>query len=36
MNTDNNGIYLKTNMSAGHGGSSGRHDAIRENAFQMR
>jgi oligopeptidase B len=35
MKTDSNGLYLKTNMSAGHGGSSGRYDAIRENAFQM-
>ena len=35
LKTDSNGLYLKTNMSAGHGGSSGRYDAIRENAFQM-
>ena len=31
--TDNNPLLLKTNMGAGHGGASGRYDAIKENAF---
>jgi oligopeptidase B len=31
--TDNNVLLLKTNMGAGHGGSSGRYDALRELAF---
>ena len=29
----NNPILLKVNMAAGHGGSSGRYDALRETAF---
>jgi oligopeptidase B len=33
MKTDNNPILLKTNMGAGHGGSSGRYDYLREVAF---
>ncbi|MEP6847294.1 MAG: S9 family peptidase [Acidobacteriota bacterium] len=33
MNTDNNPILLKTNMGAGHGGSSGRYDRLKEVAF---
>ena len=33
MNTGKNTILLKTNMGAGHGGSSGRYDALREAAF---
>ncbi len=33
--TDNNMLLLKTNMGAGHGGASGRFDAIREGAFNM-
>jgi oligopeptidase B len=33
MKTDNNPILLKTNMGAGHGGSSGRYDFLREVAF---
>jgi oligopeptidase B len=33
MKTDNNTVLLKTNMGAGHGGSSGRYDALRETAF---
>jgi oligopeptidase B len=33
--TDANPLLLKTNMGAGHGGASGRYDAIRETAFQM-
>jgi oligopeptidase B len=31
--TDKNPLLLKTNMGAGHGGASGRYDALRENAF---
>ncbi|HXI23861.1 MAG TPA: S9 family peptidase [Pyrinomonadaceae bacterium] len=31
--TDNNPLLLKVNMGAGHGGASGRYDAIRETAF---
>jgi oligopeptidase B len=31
--TDKNVLLLKTNMGAGHGGSSGRYDALRETAF---
>ena len=33
MKTDNNVIMLKTNMGAGHGGSSGRYDRLKEVAF---
>jgi oligopeptidase B len=33
--TDSNPVLLKTNMGAGHGGASGRYDAIREGAFNM-
>ena len=31
--TDNNVLLLKTNMGAGHGGSSGRYDALHDIAF---
>ena len=31
--TDTNTLLLKTNMGAGHGGASGRYDALRETAF---
>ena len=31
--TDNNPLILKVNMGAGHGGSSGRYDYLREVAF---
>ncbi len=34
MKTDNNIILLKTNMGAGHGGSSGRYDRLKEVAFE--
>ncbi|MDP9086801.1 MAG: prolyl oligopeptidase family serine peptidase, partial [Pseudomonadota bacterium] len=30
--TDSNPLFLKINMGAGHGGKSGRWDAIREQA----
>lgn len=33
MKTDNNPLLLKVNMGAGHGGSSGRYDYLREVAF---
>jgi oligopeptidase B len=31
--TDANPLLLKTNFGAGHGGASGRYDALRETAF---
>jgi oligopeptidase B len=33
MSTSSNPILLKTNMGAGHGGSSGRYDRLKEVAF---
>ncbi|MGD9587533.1 MAG: S9 family peptidase [Pyrinomonadaceae bacterium] len=33
LKTDDNIILLKTNMGAGHGGSSGRYDRLKETAF---
>jgi len=33
LKTDKNPLLMKINMGAGHGGSSGRYDALRENAF---
>jgi len=33
LKTDENLLLLKTNMGAGHGGASGRYDALRELAF---
>ena len=33
LRTDTNTLLLKTNMAAGHGGASGRYDALREDAF---
>jgi oligopeptidase B len=33
LKSDNNVLVLKTNMAAGHGGSSGRYDHLREIAF---
>ena len=33
LKTDTNELLLKTNMEAGHGGASGRYDALRETAF---
>ena len=35
MKTDNNPLLLKVNFGAGHGGSSGRYDALRETAFDF-
>ena len=34
LKTDKNILLLKTNMGAGHGGSSGRYDYLKEIAFQ--
>jgi oligopeptidase B len=31
--TDKNSLLLKTNLGAGHGGASGRYDALRDVAF---
>jgi len=33
LRTDLNPLLLETNMAAGHGGASGRYDALREAAF---
>ncbi|MEO5897341.1 MAG: S9 family peptidase [Vicinamibacterales bacterium] len=33
VKTDSHPLLLKTNMGAGHGGASGRYDALREAAF---
>ncbi len=33
LKTDPNPLLLKTNMSGGHGGSSGRYDRLKEDAF---
>ena len=33
--TDSNALLLKTNMGAGHGGASGRFNALQEQAFQF-
>jgi oligopeptidase B len=33
LKTDGEPLLLKTNMAAGHGGASGRYDALRETAF---
>jgi oligopeptidase B len=32
--TDGNPLLLKINMGAGHGGASGRYNALRETSFQ--
>jgi hypothetical protein len=32
MKTDGNPLHLKINLVGGHGGSSGRHDRLREAA----
>ena len=34
LKTDKNPLLLKTNMGAGHGGSSGRYDRLKEVAFE--
>jgi len=33
LKTDGNPLLLKTIMEAGHGGASGRYDALKEVAF---
>ncbi len=33
--TDENVLLLKTNMDAGHGGASGRYDALKETSFDF-
>jgi oligopeptidase B len=33
LKSDHNVLLLKTNMAAGHGGSSGRYDYLKEVAF---
>jgi hypothetical protein len=33
MKTDDHPVLLKVNFGAGHGGASGRYDALRETAF---
>ena len=35
MKTDDNMLLFKTNMDAGHGGGSGRDNAIKEKAFEF-
>ncbi|MCL6268645.1 S9 family peptidase [Sansalvadorimonas sp. 2012CJ34-2] len=35
LKTDNNPVFLKTNMGAGHFGASGRYEAMREAAFEQ-
>ncbi|HPR65048.1 MAG TPA: S9 family peptidase [Thermoanaerobaculia bacterium] len=35
LKTDHNELLLVTNMDAGHGGASGRYDALREDAFDF-
>lgn len=35
LKTDHNPLLLKVNMGAGHGGASGRYDAIKERSFEM-
>jgi oligopeptidase B len=34
LKTDKNPLLLKCNMDAGHGGASGRYEAIREKAYE--
>jgi len=34
LKTDTNPLLLKVNMGAGHGGASGRYDALKEKAFE--
>ena len=33
MKTDDNRLLLKTHLGTGHGGPSGRYEALREDAF---
>ena len=34
LKTDDKTLLLKTNMGAGHGGASGRYEALKEYAFE--
>ena len=34
LKTDSNPLLLKCNMDAGHGGASGRYEALREKAYE--
>jgi oligopeptidase B len=34
MKTDNNRLFMKTNMGAGHGGACGRFDRLKEHALE--
>jgi oligopeptidase B len=33
LKIDSNPLLLRTNLDAGHGGASGRYDALKETAF---
>ena len=35
LNTGKNALLLQTNLAAGHGGASGRYDALRETAYRF-
>ncbi|MEM9773769.1 MAG: S9 family peptidase [Chloroflexota bacterium] len=35
LKTDDNPVYLQTNMGAGHSGSTGRYDYLKEYAFRL-
>jgi oligopeptidase B len=35
LKTDKNPLLLKCNMDAGHGGASGRYEALREKAYEL-
>jgi oligopeptidase B len=35
LNTGKNALLLHTNLAAGHGGASGRYDALRETAYRF-
>jgi oligopeptidase B len=35
LKTDKNPLILKCNMDAGHGGASGRYEALREKAYEL-
>ena len=35
LKTDANPLLLKCNMGAGHGGASGRYDALKDRAFEL-
>jgi oligopeptidase B len=35
LKTDDNVLLLRTNLTAGHGGASGRYDQLRENALRL-